>query len=290
MTSANGIEVRPLSGAMGAEVSGVDLTRPLDNETAEAIHQAFLDHIAIFIPVKDLPAERMEAFVARFGEPMAHPYLKPVPGSAFVHELRKTPEEEINFGNVWHQDFTNLERPSLANALYSRVVPSHGGDTLFTNMYAAFEGLSPGMQALIEGLKAVHGFSEVYKRDIRAQEARKDVTKRDEGHAKYTSEAIEKTFAHPVVRTHPETGRKALYVNPGFTLRFENMTEAESTPLLDFLYRHAIRPEYTYRHSWRADVLGIWDNRASMHYAINDYTGQLRVMHRMVVLESEPPA
>jgi len=281
--------VRPLSGAMGAEVGGVDLTRALDNETADAIHRAFLDHIAIFIPVADLPAERMQAIVARFGEPLAHPYLKPVPGAPFVHELRKTPREEINFGNVWHQDFTNLERPSLANALYSRVVPSHGGDTLFANMHAAYEGLSPGMQALLEGLRAVHGFSEKYKQDIRDQEARDGVTKRDDGHATYTSEAIERTFTHPVVRSHPETGLKALYVNPGFTLRFADMSVAESAPLLDFLYRHAVRPEYTYRHSWRADVLGIWDNRASMHYAINDYTGQLRVMHRMVVLESEPP-
>ena len=289
MSAASGITIRPLSGAMGAEVTGADLTAPLDNETADAINRAFLDHIAIFLPVKNLPAERMQALVARFGEPMAHPYLKPVPGAPFVHELRKTPEEEINFGNVWHQDFTNLERPSLANALYSRVVPSHGGDTLFANMVAAYEGLSAGMRALLDGMKAVHGFSEKYKQDIRDQEARAGATKGDEGHASYTTNAIEQEFSHPVVRIHPETGRKALYVNPGFTLRFENMTVAESAPLLEFLYRHAIRPEYTYRHRWRADVLGIWDNRASMHYAINDYPGQLRVMHRRVVLESKRP-
>ena len=284
--SDTGIAIRRLTGAMGAEITGVDLSLPLDNATASAIHQAFLDHIAIFFPGQTLTAPQMDHFVQRFGDPLVHPYLKPVPGADHVHELRKTPEEEINFGNVWHMDFTNLPRPSLANALYSRTVPDYGGDTLFTNMYAAWDGLSPGLQEMLAPLNAVHGFSEKYKQDMRDQEARSGATKDDSDADKtdYAAE-IDREVLHPVGRVHPETGRRCLYVNPGFTLRFENMTDEESAPLLDHLYRHATRPEFTFRYRWRADTFGIWDNRCSMHYALNDYTGQLRVMHRMVVLE-----
>jgi len=222
-----------------------------------------------------------------FGEPLIHPYLKALASHPQVHELRKTPQDEVNFGNLWHTDFTNLELPSLANALYSIEVPAFGGDTLIANTCAAFDSLSPGMKDMLRGINAVHGFSEKYKKDLADQKARDGVAREDESSQDYTDTALE--VIHPVVRVHPPTGRESLYVNGGFTLRFEGMTPAESQPLLHFLYRHCERPEFGMRYSWRPSTLGIWDNRATLHYATNDYPGQLRVMQRLVVLEEERP-
>ena len=182
-----------------------------------------------------------------------------------------------------------MKLPSLANALYAKQIPDFGGDTNFINMYAAYEALSSGMKRLLADMQAVHGFTEKYKQDLKDQDDRSgDVTKKTlsrQGDSLGLSEEV----LHPVVRTHPETGRQALYVNPGFTLRFRDMTAGESQPLLAFLYEHCQRPEFTFRYRWRQGDLGIWDNRCSMHYAINDYQGQLRIMHRMVVLEETRP-
>jgi len=280
------IGVTRLSGAVGAEVRGLDLADP-DLDTA-AIHALFGEHHALFFPDQDLQPTDLLRLMRTFGEPLVHPYLKSLPGTPQVHELRKTPEDEVNFGNLWHTDFTNLEYPSLANALYSITVPDFGGDTLIASTCAAFEALSPGMQNMLESLHAVHGFSERYKRDLADQAARKgQVARDDDASAEYNKADVE--VLHPVVRTHKPSGRKALYVNPGFTLRFEGMTEAESQPLLQFLYRHCERPEFAMRYSWKPSTLGMWDNRSTIHYASNDYPGQLRVMHRLVVLETERP-
>ncbi len=283
------LRVKPLGASMGAEITGVDLSQALDNDNADIIEDAFRDHVAIFFPGQTIDPGQMTAFVSRFGGPLEHPYLKPIPGHPFVHELRKTPGETVNFGNVWHTDFTNLERPSLANALYARTLPAFGGDTLFINMYAAFEALSPGLQERLARMNAVHAFTEKYKQDLIDQNDRAGVTKDDLQRADDRL-VLDKEVLHPAVRQHPKSGRRALYVNPGFTLRFDGLSEAESAPMLEFLYRHAARPEFGYRHCWRENMLGIWDNRYSMHYALNDYAGQLRVMHRMVVLEAEKPA
>lgn len=235
------IEVTPLAGSMGALVSGCDLSDDLDNRTFDAIHQAFTDYLAIFFPDQQLTPETMSRFVARFGEPLPHPCMKPLEGAPEVHELRKKPEESHVFGNLWHMDFTNLPRPSLANSLYAR------------------------------------------------EEAKTGVTKVDADTIAYRDN-YDSEVIHPVIRVHPDSGRKVLYVNPGFTLRLEGMTEEESKPILDYLYAHAVRPEFTFRNRWQVDMLGIWDNRCSMHYAMNDYPGQTRVMHRMVVLELEKPS
>ena len=283
------IEVTPLAGSMGALVSGCDLSGDLDNRTFDAIHQAFTDHLAIFFPDQRLTPETMSRFVARFGEPLPHPYMKPLEGAPEVHELRKKPEESHVFGNLWHMDFTNLPRPSLANSLYAREIPTRGGDTLFTNMYMAYEALSDGMKEMLGGMNAVHGFPETYKRNVALEEAKTGVTKVDADTIAYRDN-YDSEVIHPVIRVHPDSGRRVLYVNPGFTLRLEGMTEEESKPILDYLYAHAVRPEFTFRNRWRVDMLGIWDNRCSMHYAMNDYPGQTRVMHRMVVLELEKPS
>lgn len=282
------LSVSPVSGAVGAEIRGVDLSNGAFDNVMPEIRQAFADHHALFFPDQDLTPADLVRFVSCFGTPLVHPYLKGVPGHPEVHELRKTPEDAVNFGNLWHTDFTNLPLPSLANALYSITVPTHGGDTLIASTCAAFEALSDGMKDMLRGLNAVHGFSERYKQDLKDQAAREDnVVRADEASETYT--AVEQEVLHPVVRGHAPSGREALYVNPGFTLRFEGMTQEESRPLLDFLYRHCERPEFGMRYRWDAGTLGIWDNRSTIHYAANDYPGQLRVMHRLVVLESEPP-
>ena len=288
MSGPDGLTVRQLGGSLGAQITGIDLREPLSDSDARALHQAFLDHMAIFFPGQQLDPASMHAFVSRFGSPMIHPYLKSISEVPQVHELKKQPSDAVNFGNVWHTDFTNLELPSLANALYSVTVPPYGGDTVFMSMVAAYEALSPRLREILDGLDAVHGFSEKYKQDLRDQKARASkVTRDDDAGEDYT--AAEKEVIHPVIRRHPETGRKALYVNPGFTLRFDGMTTAESKPLLDFLFRHCEKPEFGFRYSWQANTLGIWDNRCTMHYASNDYPGQFRHMYRMVVLEQERP-
>jgi len=279
------IEIQQLAGAVGAEIRGVDLSdRDLD---LGEVHEAFGEHHALFFPDQQLEPRDLVRFMRSFGEPLIHPYLNGLPGHPEVHELRKTPTDTVAFGNLWHTDFTNLPLPSLANALYSIEVPTHGGDTLIASTCAAFEALSSGMQQMLRGLDAVHGFSERYKRDLADQAARKGVARQDEASSNYTGTELE--VRHPVVRIHPTSGREALYVNPGFTLRFEGMTAEESQPILDFLYRHCERPEFGLRYTWAPSTLGIWDNRSTLHYASNDYQGQQRVMHRLVVLEQAAP-
>lgn len=284
---SDGVRVRRLSGAVGAEVAGLDLQAADLGAVGPEIDRLFAEHHALFFVDQQLSPTRMAELMRRFGTPLIHPYLKSLPECEEVHELRKTPADDVAFGNLWHTDFTNLEFPSLANALYSIEVPTHGGDTLIASTCAAFEALSSGMQDLLRGLNAVHGFSERYKQDLRDQAARKGIARDDEESASYAQTFAE--VVHPVVRHHPTSGRESLYVNPGFTLRFENMTEAESQPLLHFLYRHCEMPEFGLRYTWATNTLGIWDNRSTVHYATNDYAGQLRVMHRMVVLEATPP-
>ena len=274
--ASNNLQVKPLCGAGGAEVLGVDLSRELDNQTAEAVHEAFLQHIALFFPNQQLTAPQMERFVRRFGDPLVHPYLHPVEGSPFVHELRKTPTQSVNFGYGWHADFTFLERPSAANALYARVTPEFGGDTVFINTAMAYDALSDGMKRMLSGMRAVHRVHARYVTDV-------DVMANKKG------DQVKGEWIHPVVRTHPESGRKILYINPSFVPQFEDMTEAESKPILDYLVGVMTQPDFQIRYRWAPDTFGIWDNRSSLHTALNDYTGQLRVMHRMVVLETSVP-
>lgn len=283
------ITIKPLSGSLGAEITGVDLSEPLDEKTENELNQAFLDYQAVFFTGQEIGRAEMSSYVSRLGKPLVHPYLNSAEGFPEVHELIKKPDEKINFGNLWHTDFTNLELPSLANALYAVQVPTHGGDTLFMSMYSAFEALTPRMQSMLCELDAVHGHSEKYKQDLQEQKARAGGVARNDDDSEIYAAAVDAEVIHPAVRVHPETGRKALYVNPGFTLRFDGMTVAESKPLLEFLYQHCQRPEFGFRYSWQKSTLGIWDNRCTMHYASNDYHGQERIMWRMVVLETERP-
>jgi taurine dioxygenase len=282
---AAAIEVRPISPAIGAEVVGVDLSRELGNAAFDAVHRAFIDHGALFFRDQDLTPASLVAFARRFGSLNIHPMMKGLDGHPEVLEIVKNPEDRNNFGGAWHTDLSYLEKPSLGSMLYATELPDLGGDTLFANMYLAYDALSEGMKEMLAPLKAVHSTSIVYTEDTQDQEGiigsaasmqRRDREREDE-------EAV-----HPVVRTHPETGRKALYVNRTFTTRFERMTAAESAPVLQFLFAHLERPEFACRFRWSARTLAFWDNRCTQHYAVNDYHGHRRVMHR-VAIEGDRP-
>jgi len=272
------LEISRLSGAIGAEITGVDLARATDAEIAE-IRRIWLDHNVIFFRGQPLPPADFLALAQRFGTPIEYPFVKGIGGFAQIIPVLKLPHERVNFGGIWHSDTTYLEQPPSATMLVAREVPSHGGDTLFANMYLAYETLSDGMKKLLEGLRFI---SSSAKADVsRTREDRiKDSARPD---AKQLYEAT-----HPVIRTHPETGRRALYVNNAHALRFENMTPEESTPLLDYLCQHATRPEFTCRFRWTPGALALWDNRCTLHNPINDYHGQLRSMHRITLAGDRP--
>ena len=272
------IQYTPLSGAIGAEIQGIDLARATDAEIAE-IRQIWLAHNVVFFRGQTLPPADFLALARRFGQPIEYPFVKGIDGFAEIIPVLKLPHEKVNFGGIWHSDTTYLEQPPAATMLVAREIPSHGGDTLFANMTLAYETLSPGMKQLLEGLRYI---SSSAKADVsRTREDRIKDSKRDDAKTLYEA-------SHPVVRTHPETGRKALYVNVAHALRFENMTAEESAPLLDYLCQHAIRPEYTCRFRWTPGALALWDNRCTLHNPVNDYHGQLRSMHRITLAGDRP--
>jgi len=278
------ISVKPIAGTLGAEVAGVDLSGPLCDRVIGEIRAALLDHLVIFFRDQHLTAEQQLDFGRRFGQLQVHEFVEAMAGYPEILEVRKEPEETRNFGGGWHTDVSYLERPSLGSVLYAREVPEFGGDTMFANQYRAYETLSDGMRAMLDGMTAIHSARRPYGPNAaRAQEYGPSSM-----HFIF-SEAAHAEIEHPVVRTHRETGKKALYVNRTFTLRFKDMTEEESAPLLNYLCDHAVRPEFTCRFRWRANSIAFWDNRCVQHNAINDYGGARRVMHR-VTIEGERPA
>jgi len=273
------LDVRPIAGALGAEIHGINLASELDSGTVAAIRRAFLDHLVIFFRDQELPPERFLAFARRLGTPVEYPLVKGIDGYPEIIRVAKLEDETVNFGGIWHSDTTYLEAPPMGTMLVAREVPPIGGDTLFANMYLAYETLSGGMKRLLEELK---GISTSVKAD--ATRTREDRIKSDPT----TQSRHEFVAEHPVVRTHPETGRKALYVNVAHTVRFAGMTEAESAPILGYLFQHQVRPEFTCRFAWRAGSLAFWDNRATQHNPVNDYHGYRRVMHRITLAGDRP--
>jgi taurine dioxygenase len=273
------LEIRPVAGALGAEIFGVDLSRPVDDETIAAIRRAWLEHLVIFFRDQDLPPAKFLAFAHRFGEPIEYPFVKGLDELPEIIPVLKLEHERINFGGIWHSDTTYLDVPPMASMLVAREVPDAGGDTLFANMYLAYETLSDGMKGLLDGLRAVNSSASA---DV--SRTREDRLK-DSGRADARKEYV---AAHPVVRVHPETGRRALYVNVAHTVGFEGMTREESAPLLEYLFRHQVRPEFTCRFRWRPGSLAFWDNRCAQHNAINDYQSHRRLMHRITLAGEKP--
>jgi taurine dioxygenase len=273
------LTVRRIAGALGAEISGVDVSKDLSDETVAEIRRAWLEHLVIFFRDQDLPPARFLAFARRFGEPIEYPFVKGLDDFPEIIPVLKLPHETINFGGIWHSDTTYLDVPPMASMLVAREVPEAGGDTEFANMYLAYETLSAGLRRLLDGLVAINS------------SAAADVSRTREDRIKDSARADAKkeyVAAHPVVRVHPETGRRALYVNVAHTVRFEGMTEEESAPILKFLYAHQTRPEFTCRFHWRPGSLAMWDNRCAQHNAINDYQGHRRLLHRITLAGDKP--
>jgi alpha-ketoglutarate-dependent taurine dioxygenase len=273
------LQINRIAGALGAEIHGLDLAAELDDGTVRTIRQALLDHLVIFFRDQELPPDRFLAFAKRFGTPSEYPLIKGIEGYPEIIRVAKLEHETVNFGGIWHSDTSYLERPSMATFLVAREVPPFGGDTLFANMYLAYESLSEGLRRVLDGLKAVNSSAKADATRTREDRIKSDPT--PQSRSEFLSE-------HPVVRTHPETGRKALYVNVAHTVRFAGMTEEESAPLLQFLFRHQTRPEFTCRFSWRVGSLAFWDNRAAQHNPVNDYHGFRRVMHRITLTGDRP--
>ncbi len=270
----NPLSIIPIAGALGAEIGGVDLSQPLTEPLVGSLRQALLDHKVIFFRDQEITPAQHVAFARRFGDLVIYPLVTGLDGFPEIAPVIKLEHETVNFGGLWHSDTTYLEEPPMGAVLVARELPPVGGDTLFANMALAYETLSTGMKEMLSGLVGVSDSSKA------------DVTRTREDRTK--GEAQRLTAEHPVIRTHPETGKKSLFVNYGHTLRFKDMTEAESAPILDYLFRHQTQPEFTCRFCWRPGSIAFWDNRATQHNPVNDYHGYKRVMHRITIAGEKP--
>ena len=277
------IEVKPISGALGAEIEGADLKGGLDNSTMDEVHRAFLEYSVLFFRGQKLdPAEQL-SFARRFGPIDRHPVAKGMDDYPDVVRIVREPGELHNFGEKWHMDGTFYETPPLATMLVSQEIPPYGSDTTWSSMYRAYDALSDGLKQTLAGLKLFHSLGNPGRFEARYKGM------------KARTDAKPQEFAHPVVRTHPETGRKCLFINNDFVTRFEGMTVEESAPLLNYLRRHCLRQEFTCRFRWTAGPLVIWDNRCTQHEAISDYFpdrpevfNARRVMHRVTIAGDRP--
>jgi taurine dioxygenase len=273
------MKVKQVAGALGAEISGVDLSAGVPAALAAELRAAFLEHQVIFLRNQNLTPAQFLAFAQAMGTPVEYPFVKGLEGYPHIIEVKKLEHEKVNFGGIWHSDTTYLDVPPMGSMLLSREVPPYGGDTLFASQYAAYDALSATMKRLLDGLQ---GISSSAKADV--SKTREDRIKSDG-----KSEAPkEYRTAHPVVRTHPETGRKALFVNVAHTAGIEGMTDEESAPLLQFLFAHQVKPEFTCRWAWEPNAIAFWDNRCVQHNPVNDYHGFKRLMHRITLQGDKP--
>ncbi|MES2032773.1 MAG: TauD/TfdA family dioxygenase [Pseudomonadota bacterium] len=272
------LHIRKVAGALGAELSGVDLAEPQSDAAIAAIRAAFVEHQVIFFRDQSLSPEQQLAFGRRFGPLNIHPYVKGMAEHPEVMEIIKEPSDKTNFGGGWHSDMSFLETPSIGSILYAVQTPDFGGDTLFASQAAAFEALSPGLQKTLEGLNAVHSAGREYSSQGHSAQQRGSMQV-----ANADAEGAVGEFVHPMVKVHPETGRKALYVNPAFTMRIDGWSRRDSRPLLNHLFEHSRQEAFTCRFRWTPGSVAFWDNRSVWHYALNDYPGQRRHMRRVTV-------
>jgi taurine dioxygenase len=281
--------VKPVAGALGAEIGRVNLGR-LDDETFEEIKRAWLEHLVIFFRDQNITPEQQIAFARRFGEFHHHPFMKCMDEYQDILEKIKEESDTKAFGEVWHTEQMFNPKPAKATILYAKETPDAGGDTLFTNLYMAYETLSEPMKAMLAGVKTwnvgdrkklMDGEKAGITRDGRyAGNEKMSAKLRDPGDL--VTEA-----AHPLVRTHPETGRKALYIS-NHTQTLEGFKSTEARPIVDFLRAHAVEPEFTCRFRWQVGSMAIWDNRCTQHRALNDYPGKRRRMHRITIAGDAP--
>ena len=274
------LEVRPISGALGAEVSGVDLGR-LDDAGVAGVRRALLDHGVIFFRNQSFDAEQHKALARRFGDIFVHPNYAGTQADPEVVMIRREPGDTKIVGEDWHTDTTMMAEPPMGAILFAIETPPYGGDTLFSSQTLAYDALSDGMKRLVGGLRAVHTDRLVAGPAARMNERRSTKVREDDAWRETVS-------VHPVVRTHPETGRKCLFVNASYTVGFEGMTEEESRPLLTFLMEHGNRPEFTCRFRWTKGAVAFWDNRCVKHLAVNDAQPFRRLMRRVQIAGDKP--
>ena len=275
------IEVVPISREVGAEISGVDIAAGISEKQFAEVRQAFIDYGVIFFHDQELSPDQHIEFARRWGEINVNRFFQPVKSHPIIAEVRKDPDQETNIGAAWHTDHSYDQVPALGSILLAREVPETGGDTLFASMALAFEALSEGLKQTLRGLNALHSSRHVFGAAARP-------TSDDENRGRLGNQELATQDAvHPVVLRHPRTGREGLYVNPDFTIGIEGWRDDESKPFLDMLYRQAERPEFTCRFRWHEGSIAFWDNLATWHYALNDYPGQRRLMHR-ITLEGVP--
>ncbi len=284
MSTYEHITVRPIAGALGAEISGVNLANLTDAEFTE-IRQAWLEHLVVFFRDQDITPEQQIALAKRFGGIHLHPFMKSMDAYPEILEIIKTETDTRSFGSTWHTDQMFNPKPAMATILYARETPAAGGDTLFANGYLAYETLSDGMKAMAEGLRTWNVGDRAklttYDRHGDLDKGRYDGNPEMAAKVQDPGDLVTETD-HPLVRTHPETGRKALYIG-NHTQSLKGFTEAEARPILDYLKAHAVQPELTCRFAWRPGSMAIWDNRCTQHRALNDYPGQRRRMHRITI-------
>ena len=261
-------KLHPLSPHVGAVVRGLRIGSKTEPGVLTFIRAALADHLVLFIKGQDLTPEALRDFTANFGPPFYHHSDEGViraPGVPEVLEMRKEPDGERLFGGTcWHADVTFRKPAGYLSVLHARTIPPLGGDTGFASTIAAFEALSPGMQSVLRGLQTVHSYDGPGRPDREGE-----------------------TAVHPVVRMHPDTGKEGLYLNRMFVTRFDGMTAAESAPILAFLEKHMTQPEFTCRHRWEEGDVALWDNRFTLHYPINDFTGHFRLLIRCTAMETE---
>jgi taurine dioxygenase len=270
------MEIQAFASALGASIHSVDLARPLPAAGVDAIRKAVADYGVVFFRDQRLTPEQHLGFARCFGAINVNRFFKTVDGYPEIAEVRKEPDQQRNIGGNWHTDHSYDLAPAMGSILYAREVPGSGGDTLFASMYRAYDALSDGLKRTLEGLRALHSSRHVFGTSTYC--LRGDLQGRVLNPEMAVQDAV-----HPVVVRHPGSGRKALYVNPGFTVRIDGWTDEESRPLLQYLYEHAARPEFSCRFQWGPGSIAFWDNRCTWHYALNDYPEQRRLMHRITI-------
>lgn len=272
------MQVHASGGALGAYVTGIDLGAPQSPATRQAIRQAWLDHLVLIFPDQPLDEAAFLAFARTIGEPARYPFVTGLTDYPDIIEVKKLEDEKNNFGGIWHSDTVYLDEPPMASMLVARELPPRGGDTEFADMYQAWDQLPADLQATIEPLMALN------RSDLAdVSKTRSDRLADDEQPARKAFRSI-----HPAVRTHPETGRKSLFVNTAHTSHFVGMSVAESRPILDQIFAHQIRSEFVWRLRWQPGMLALWDNRCLLHNPINDYHGHRRIMHRITLAGDRP--
>jgi taurine dioxygenase len=274
-----------LSGALGAEVRGLDLSRPLGAGDIAQLRRALTEHLVVTVPDQAMSLDDLERVTDQLGGRAATPFVKPLPDRPYVIRVLKEREDKLNFANAWHSDLSYLPEPPSFTLLYAHEVPDYGGDTLFQNQYLAYETLSDGLKETLKGLRAVHSAGAAY-----GTGGYLDRVKHKMSTEIAPSEEAFQECVHPAVIRHPESGHAALYVNAVYTMRFEGWSVPESQALLQHIYRHQTNENFTCRVRWSAGMLTIWDNRATQHNALNDYHGQRREMFRTSVAGGRPQA